>query len=420
MITDHVRVAVIGGGIVGCSVVYWLVERGWTDTLLLERRELTSGSTWHAAGNVTYFGHYTAITRLYVNSIRAYLQAERESGHDVGFHPAGSLRLATTREEFDAYRRLEPMYDALDIEYAVIDPAAMERIHPLLATEGLFGAAHTPTDGHVDPSGATLALANAARGRGARIERRRPAERLRRSSGSWEIETSQGVVRAEHLVLACSFWARELALPLGLNLPLYALEHHEVITGRVAELQALDFEVPTVRDPAAPSNTRQEGDGFLCGVYEADPRFWGVDGIPRDFAAELLPPDLDRLEPHLLRVVERLPAFARAGIKAVNNGPICYTPDGCPLLGPVEGHDGLWLATGFAIGIGTGGGAGEFLADWIVEGEPPYDLPIVHPSRFSNELTRERCLELIRDTYAQGYVLPDASRQVGERRHRRG
>ena len=406
--TDHVRVAVIGGGIVGCSVLYWLAERGWTDTVLLERRELTSGSTWHAAGNVTYFGHYTGITRLYVDSIRTYLAAERETGQSVGFHPAGSLRLATTREELDAYRRLVPMYDDLGVEYQVVDPAAIEAIHPLLVTADLFGAAHTPTDGHVDASGATRALAGAARARGARIRRHCPAERLRRVAGAWEIATPEGAVRAEHLVLACSFWTRELARQLDLDLPLYPLEHHEVITESVPELRALDFEVPTVRDPWAPSNTRQEGGGFLCGVYEAHPRFWAVDGIPRDFGEELLPPDLERLESHLLRVIERLPAFGTAGIRAVNNGPICYAPDGCPLLGPVEGHEGLWLATGFAVGIGTGGGSGEFLAHWMVEGEPAHDLPIVHPSRFSNDMTRERCLALIRETYAKGYVLPDA------------
>ena len=164
--TEHVRVAVIGGGIVGCSVLYRLAERGWTDTLLLERRELTSGSTWHAAGNVTYFGHYPGLTRLYVDSIRTYLEAERETGRSVGFHPAGSLRLATTREELDAYRRLAPMYDDLGIEYRVVDPAVMAELHPLLVTAGLFGAAHTPTDGHVDASGATHALAGAARAGG--------------------------------------------------------------------------------------------------------------------------------------------------------------------------------------------------------------------------------------------------------------
>ncbi len=164
--------------------------------------------------------------------------------------------------------------------------------------------------------------------------------------------------------------------------------------------------MPTVRDPVAPSNTRQEGKGFLCGIYESTPVPWAVDGIPPDFAEELLVPSIDRLEPHLLKVIERIPAFGNAGIKVVNNGPISYTPDGCPLLGPVESHPGLWLATGFCIGIGTGGGSGEYLAHWMVNNAPPYELPIVNPARFSNDVTRDEALASIVKTYAAGYTTP--------------
>ena len=407
--TDHVQVVVIGGGIVGCSVLFGLAKLGLTDTLLLEKRELTSGSTWHAAGNTTYFGHYTSITRLFTDSIKNYLEAEQISGQSVSFHDAGSLRLATNQAELDAYQRLTPMYQELDIPYEVIGPEEIKPIHPLIEIEGLYGAAHTPTDGHVDASGATHALAKAARSMGATIKRYSPVEELKQQSGgNWSISTKDDQIIAEHVVLANSFWAREMVQPLGLNLPLYALEHHEVVTGNVAELEALDYEVPTVRDPYAPSNTRQEGKGFLCGVYESNPVAWSVDGIPPNFTEELLPPDLDRLEPHLIKVMERLPAFDKAGIKTVYNGPIAYTPDGCPLLGPVSSHPGLWLATGFCVGIGTGGGAGEFLANWMVNGEQPYDLPIVHPSRFANNLAQKECLRMITDTYAKGYVTPAA------------
>ncbi len=405
--TKHVQVAVIGGGIVGCSVLYALAKLGCTDTLLLEKRELTSGSTWHAAGNTTYFGHYASITRLFTDSIKNYLEAQALSGQSVSFHDAGSLRLATTQAELDAYRKLIPMYEALNVSYQVVSPDQIKDIHPLLVTDGLYGAAHTPTDGHVDASGATHALAKAARSMGAEIKRQCPVMKIDRcNDGKWSVITKEIEVFAEQVVLANSFWAREIVLPLGLNLPLYALEHHEVITGDIAELEALDHEVPTVRDPYAPSNTRQEANGFLCGVYESSPVPWAVEGIPEDFAEELLIPDLDRLEPHLVRVIERIPTFAKAGIKAVNNGPICYTPDGCPLLGPVLSHPGLWLATGFCVGIGTGGGAGDFLANWIVSGEQPYDLPIVHPSRFSNDLSQSECLKMIIDTYSKGYITP--------------
>jgi dimethylglycine dehydrogenase len=401
------RVIVVGGGIVGCAVLYGLARNGWTDALLLERLELTAGSTWHAAGNVTHFGHDVRMTRLYADSIRTYLEAEAESGHAVGFHRTGSLRLATTGEEMAAYRRLEPAYAELRIPYRTVAPEALAEIHPLLNVEGIHGAAHTPGDGHVDPSGATHAMAKCARARGARIERRCPVQGLHAlPSGGWEVETVRGPLRAEQIVLAASFWTRELAEAIGLQLPLYPVQHHEVVTGPVPEIETLGFELPTVRDPYAPSNTRQEGAGFICGVYESEPEFWALDGIPPDFGQELLVPDIERLEPHLMRVIERLPAFGEAGIKTVNNGPICYTPDGFPLLGPLRRHPGLWLASGFPVGIGTGGGSGQFLADWMARGRPPYDLPIVDPARFDGGLDRESCLARIRKTYAEGYVLP--------------
>ena len=404
---EEARVIVVGGGIVGCSVLYGLARRGWIDTLLLERLELTSGSTWHAAGNVTHFGHYAGLTRLYVDSIRTYLEAEAEGGHCVGFHETGSLRLATRREELEAYREIESMYRVLDVPYQVVGPDEISAIHPLLNTHGILGAAYTPADGHVDPSGATHALAKCARARGARIKRHCPVRELRPlPSGGWEVETTHGVARAEHVVLATSFWTRELARKIGVELPLYAVQHHEVVTAPVPEIEALDFELPTVRDPYGPSNTRQERSGFLCGVYESHPEFWALDGVPAEFGQELLVPDIERLEPHLERVIERIPAFGEAGIKAVNNGPICYTPDGCPLLGPLPDHPGLWLAAGFVVGIGTGGGSGGFLADWMVEGSAPHDPSAVDPARFTGELDRATCLERIRETYASGYVVP--------------
>ncbi len=405
--TEHVRVAVVGGGIVGCAVLYCLAKRGWSDTVLLERQELTSGSTWHAAGNVTHFGHYAEITRLYVDSLRVYLEAEAESGQSIGFHETGSLRLATNRSELDAYRGLEGMYGQLGVPYRVVGPGEIADLHPLIRLDGVAGAAHTPADGHVDPVGATHAMAKAARAAGARIRRHCPAQELHMCSDrTWEVHSQEGVIRAEHVVVAASFWTRELVRSIGLDLPLYALEHHELITDDVPELKSLAFELPTIRDPYGPANFRQEHFSFLCGVYESDPRFWATQGVPPDFGQELLAPDLDRLERHLLRVIERLPAFGRAGLKTVNNGPICFTPDGCPMVGPMRSHPGLWLAAGFPVGIGTGGGAGAFLADWIVNGAPPYEPGMIDPERFKPERDGNRDLARVRDTYAQGYVAP--------------
>ena len=403
--THNVRVAVIGGGIVGCAVLYGLTKRGWSDIVLLERCRLTSGSTWHAAGNTTYFGPYAAMTRLATSSIETYLEAEAFSDHSVGFHQTGSLRLATREEEMRAYTALGAMYEKLGISYHVIGPDQVRTAYPLLSDKTLFGAAHTPTDGHVDASGATYALAKAARQKGAEIRTNTAVVSIEQTASGWSIETQTDALQAQHIVLATSFWTRELAEQVGLNLPLYAVQHHEIVTGSVAELAELNTELPTVRDPAAPANIRQERDSFLCGVYERDPKFWGTDGIPPDFKEELLPPELDRLLPELERVIERIPAFGDAGIKTVNNGPICYTPDGLPLLGPVKGREGLWLASGFTIGIGTGGGAGQFLAHWMIKGTPPYDLPVVYPSRFTNDLTRTKALRAIKSTYKRGYDL---------------
>ena len=406
--TERVRAIVIGGGIVGCSVLYWLTRLGWSDVVLLERRNLTSGSTWHAAGNVTFFGHYTAITDLYVQSVRTYQAASAESGQDIGFHQTGSLRLANTPEELAAYEGLHPVYERIDADYRIVGPREMSDLHPLLNTDGVLGAAHTPGDGHVDPTSATHALARAARQRGADVRVNTPATSIAPSGDGWRVATAKQTYLADHVIIATSFWAREMLAPLGVNLPVYPVQHHELITDTVPELEALDFEVPAVRDPYAPSNTRQEGNGFLCGVYEADPQFWATDGIPPDFHEDLLPPDTERLEDHLLRVIERIPAFGRAGIKTVNNGPLAYTPDGLPLLGPVESHPGLWLATGFNIGIGTGGGSAQFLATWMDQGAAPYDLAIVYPSRYANDIPKQTALDAIHATYAKGYVMPSA------------
>jgi dimethylglycine dehydrogenase len=345
------------------------------------------------------------MTRLFTSSIRNYLQAEAETGQSVGFHQTGSLRLATSEAELKSYEALKPLFQELDVPYHVIDPGAVKSIYPLLSTDGVFGAAHTPTDGHVDASGATHALARGARQMGAEIRTNTPVDALEKTASGWRVTTGSETILAENIVLAASFWTRELAQQIGLNLPLFALQHHEIITGPVPELASLKTELPTVRDPAAPANIRQERDGFLCGVYEQGPKFWATDGIPADFREELLPPELDRLTPELERVIHRIPAFGEAGIKAVNNGPICYTPDGLPLLGPVGGQDGLWLASGFTIGIGTGGGAGQFLAQWMADGKPGYDLPAVYPSRFGDGLRKEDALRQIKATYERGYRL---------------
>ena len=404
---SDVQVAVIGGGIVGAATLYWLAKMGWTDSVLLERRELTSGSTWHAAGNTTYFGPYPKMTALFAGSIRTYLQAERETGQSVGFHETGSLRLAATERELELFHVYAPRYEALGIPFHIRTPDEVAALHPFIDVSAIHGAAHTPTDGHVDPTGATNALAQAARGLGAAIERRCPVGAISRSAGRWALETPNGTVTADNVVVATSFWAREMLAPIGLNLPIYPTQHHEIITEALPEIAALDRELPAMRDSWVSCNVRQEREGLLIGIYEKEPEFWALDGIPPDFKEELLPPNIDPLMPHLERLMERMPLFAKAGIKVANNGPMCLTPDGLPLLGPIPAHEGLWLATGFNVGIGTGGGSAEILARWMTTGQPPEGLEAIHADRFGNDMGREAALAAIRSVYTRGYELPD-------------
>ena len=399
---------VIGGGIVGCGILYGLAERGITNTLLLEKNELTSGSTWHAAGNCTHFGHDAEVTRLYVNSIKTYLRAEAESGQSVGFHKTGSLRLASSLHELKAYEALSSGYKKLSIPYDVLSPDEIPSIHPLINLEGVLGAAHTPDDGYVDPTGATLAMANSAKARGASILRQHPVDHIAKLGlGHWEVRSGDEVFQATKVIVATSFWAREMLQPLGIDLPVYALEHHEVITESHSDIEALGFELPTVRDPVIPGNVRQEGMGFLIGIYEKEPVAWNPQGIPPEFGQELLAPNLDRLMGHLEKCMWRFPVFESMGIKVAHNGPLCYAPDGFPILGPVDGHDGLWVASGFHVGIGTGGGAAQFLSDWIANGKPPYALSAVSPKRFKGGVPTETAVSQLLGHYAAGYATPE-------------
>lgn len=419
-IKSRARVVVIGGGIVGCSVLYHLSKLGWQDLVLVEKLELTAGSTWHAAGNVTLFGHYPSMLRMQADAINTYETVAAETGQDIGFHKTGSLRLATNEAELAYYHKLTATYEQLGIRYQVLTPEEIPAIHPLMELDGVLGAVYTPDDGYVDPSGTTHALAKAARNNGATIYRHCPVDDLQQlDDGSWQVSTVKGSIHCDHVVMAASFWSRELALKAGVELPLYPLEHHEVITDSVADVQALAKELPSVRDPQGPNNIRQEGQGFLIGCYESRPQPWATEGIPADFGQELLAPDMDRIEPHLLRGMERIPALGNGGIKAVNNGPICYTPDTKPLIGPWEDADGLWLASGFAIGIGHGGGAGKFLAEWMDKGVPPYELFDVDPTRFGRYADKDFTVAKMQEGYIRGYDLPVAFDEPQQGRHAR-
>ncbi|HZS32692.1 MAG TPA: FAD-dependent oxidoreductase [Methylomirabilota bacterium] len=414
--TATARVVVIGGGIVGTSVLYHLARAGWREVVLLERAELASGSTWHAAGNTPHFNTSLALSRMHLASTELYARLEAETGQPVGFHRPGSLRLASVPDRMDEYRRHRGKARTIGLPFEVVGPEEVRRLHPLVEPRGLLGAAWNPADGHVDPSSVTRALARGAQARGARVERHSRVTALGRTpGGEWRVATEGGEIRAEAVVIAAGTWAREVGQLAGVDLPIVAMEHQYLVTGPVPEIAGLDRELPLLREVDVSYYLRQEGPGLLLGPYERGARPFGVGGIPKDFGADLLPPDPDRLRPIVEGAIARVPVLGRAPVIRIVNGPITYTPDGNPLLGPAFGVRGLWLACGFSFGITQAGGAGQYLAEWIVEGQPSIDLWEVDPRRYGEYATERyavaRCIDIYEDEYA--IVYPQDDRRAG-------
>ena len=386
--TTDTRVVIVGGGIMGVSLAWHLTARGWRDVVLLERSELTAGSTWHAAGLCTHFAHSPTIMEMRAASVRLYRDIlPAESGEPAGFHPCGALRITRSAERMAEFRHVQGLGELLGHEFRILTPEELARVHPLAHVDGLLGAIHEPNDGHVDPTLATNALAAGARSRGAEIRRHEPVRAIERdASGTWVVHTARGAVRARHVVNAAGTWCREIGAMIGVDLPVVPMLHQYLVTAEVPEVAARTAagapELPMIRDPEESWYVRQERDGFIVGPYEANGRPWCVDGIPPEFGMELLPPDLDRVEPVVALAMERVPALAHAGIRTIVHGPITFTPDANPLVGPVFGRDNAWLLTGSSMGVMEGGGAGRFLADWMIDGAPPMDALAVDPRRF--------------------------------------
>ena len=372
----------------GVSLAYHLAARGWRDVVLVEKSELTAGSTWHAAGLCTHFAHDPTIMEMRAASVRLYRDVlPAETGEATGFHPCGALRLTRSAERMAEFRHVQGLGEFLGHQFPVLTPEELARVYPLARIDGVLGAIHEPNDGHVDPTLATNALAAGARARGAEIRRRDSVQAIERdTSGTWIVHTGRDAIRTEHVVNAAGTWCREVGAMMGVDLPVVPMLHQYLVTAEVPEIAARmaagEPELPMIRDPEESWYLRQERDGFIVGPYEADGRPWGVDGVPDDFGMELLPPDLDRVEPIVALAMERVPALARAGIKTIVHGPITFTPDANPLVGPAFGLDNAWLLTGSSMGVMEGGGAGRFLADWIVDGAPPMDALAVDPRRF--------------------------------------
>ena len=379
----HARVVVIGGGVVGCSILFHLAKFGWKDVVLLERDELTSGSSWHAAGGIHTISSDPNISRLQSYTINLYKEIEELSGQSVGLHQTGGFYAASTKGWYDYLKgeRSKARYMGLDQEF--ISPRELADRHPLIDPDHYHAVLWDAQDGHLDPSGTTYAFAKAAKFHGAQYFTHCGATRMsQRTDGSWDITTTKGVINAEQVVNCGGLWAREIGHMAGIHLPVQPMEHHYLITEPMDIVANFGQQLPHGIDFEANVYCRQEGKGMLLGTYEAQATPWKVEGTPWDFDHELLPPDLDRVADRLEKAFERLPAMADAGIKDVINGPFTFGPDGNPLIGPVPGMKNYWVAVGVMAGFCQGGGVGLTLAEWMIDGEPSIDVWAMDVARF--------------------------------------
>lgn len=413
---SHARVVVIGGGLIGCSVLYHLTKLGWTDVVLLERDELTSGSTWHAAAGIHGLHDSNNISRLQYYTMNLYAELERETGQSCGIHQPGSVYLACTRERLHQLRLQHAKAPYFGVRFEEVSLDEVRKLHPLLNLDGVIGAMYEPDAGYVDPSGVTHAYAIGARQRGAEIHRFTPVlETNPRADGSWDVVTASGTIHAEHVVNAAGLWGREVGRMAGLELPLMTLEHQYFVTETIPEIAAMDRELPSVADRDQEYYLRQEGKGLLVGAYERDGRFWAVDGMPADFGHELLPDDLDRISENVMRACARVPVLNDAGVKRVINGPMIWSPDASALLGPVPELRNYHLANGIIPGFSQSGGLGTAVAQWIVEGEPEMDLFGWDMARFGHFADKKFTMARALDNYSSRFRIhfPNEERAAG-------
>ena len=399
-----VRVAVIGGGVVGASVLYHLTRAGWTDVALIERDELTSGSTWHAAGGMHTLNGDPNVAKLQEYTIKLYQEIERESGQSCGIHITAGVDLAGTPERMDFLKVAcaRARYLGLDMEMLTIDEAA--RLFPLLDKKHFVGALYNPLEGHVDPAGVTQAYAKAARDRGAEVYRFTRVIALEpRPDGTWNVVTDKGSLIAEHVVNAGGLWAREVGRFVGIELPILAMEHQYVITGEIPEVVASAKEMLHVIDFEGEIYMRQEGRGMLIGTYEKAGVPWAERETPWDFTHALLPNDLERIAPSLEVGFRHFPALERAGIKKIINGPFTFAPDGNPLIGPIRGLRNFWVACGVMAGFSQGGGVGLALSNWMVNGDPGFDVWAMDVARFGDWATMAYTNAKVRENYSRRF-----------------
>jgi len=419
----HARVVVIGGGAVGVSTLYHLAKKGWSDVVLIERSELTAGSTWHAAGLLPLFNMSYTVGQLHKYSVDLYKRLPAETEQDVSFHVTGNLRLATCRERMDEYLKYCSTANTIGVPFRIIDPEEVRSLWPLInlgdgkETAKVIGALYHPDDGHIAPADLTAALRRGARAAGADIyEHTEVTAAQWRASGEWLLTTTRGEIVAEHVVCATGNYARQAGRMFGLNVPAIPVEHQYIVFDVSPQLS--DYrkgggrELAVLREPEQSYYLREERLGWILGPYEkgAPARF--ADGVPDWFGKSLFDGDLDRMVPHIEAAQRRVPALENCGIKQIINGPISYTPDGSPLIGPAWGVRNLWLNEGHSFGITAAGGAGWQLAEWIVEREPGIDMLAVDPRRFGPYTSRRYLTTKNEETYRNVFTIhfPDEER----------
>ena len=419
--THHVRVLIIGGGAMGVSALYHLAKFGWSDIALVEMNELTAGSTWHAAGLCTHFAHNLTIQAMRAHSVQLYSgELEAETGSPVSFHQSGALRVTGSEDRMDEFRHVQGIGKFSGFDFNILTPGELKEIYPLVELDGLIGAIHEPLDGYVDPSQATHAMAQGARMHGAKVHRQmRVTGMTQKPSGEWHITTDKDDFIAEQIIMAAGTWAYEIGQMAGLELPVVPILHQYLVTDRIEAVAARDTELPIIRDAEESWYVRQERDGMIIGPYERNGKPWSIDMVPPEFGMELLPPDLDCIEHIVAKAMERVPVLADAGIKTVVNGPITFTPDANPLIGPAYDLTNCWLLTGSSMGVMEGGGAGKFLAEWMIGGEPPMDALALDPRRFGAYADRDYRIDKAIESFGNQFAIhyPFEEREAGRPRY---
>ena len=402
---SHARVVVIGGGVVGCSVLYHLTKFGWKDVVLVERAELTSGSTWHAAGGFHTLNSDPNIAKLQGYTIQLYKELEELTGQACGLHHVGGVTIASDPQRMDYLRAERAKHRYMGLDTHLIGPEEVGELCPVMSIDGVVGALYDPLDGHLDPSGTTHAYAKAARMQGAEIYLRNPVLDLQQTAEGWDVMTQDGTIHCEYVVNAAGLWAREIGAMAGVYHPLHPMEHQYLVSDDIPVVYEREEELPHVMDPAGGTYFRQEGRGLVIGVYEQDCEPWGVDGTPLDFGVELLPDKLDRIEEPLMRAYQRYPCLGNAGIKNIINGPFTFAPDGNPLVGPMPGLPGYWSACAVMAGFSQGGGVGLTVAEWLIEGEASSDVFAMDVSRYGDYATNAYTKNKVRENYQRRFSI---------------